>query len=577
MRPLIVFFKCIFILTGCFIPSNLILSQSNIEKYFNNEVKISHDFNYEYFMTRPPFVNTVINNSFTNSVYPNRNLSDNSFPQNEPTVCISRKDPNIVVAAWRDFRTGVQPPLRRIGYSYSTNGGITWSPSTLVPSHDTLRPLASDPALCTDTAGNFYLATITLNLEQNGIVVVYKSTDRGVTFNTGTSVAPHLDTTWHLDDKEYMICDLAPGSPFRNNIYIVWSGYEGPAFVKSTNSGLTWSERKMFNNEAGAFFDLATGPNGEVYIIGSSRPPNQPYGMYVTKSTDGGENFGSVVMVDSTPANSGPISPLRLPSIAVDISGGTRNGYVYAVYSRTYNYATINSDEDIYFSYSTNSGQTWSMPPKRVNDDPAATGKLQMWPWISCDENGNIQVIYYDSRNTQNNFIAEAWIAVSTDGGQSFENRVLSSMQFSWEYNNPSIRFGDYINIDSYGGKIIPVWTDQRQPEMNMEIYTALMGDTVIGINIPGTEIPRDFKLYQNYPNPFNPTTAINFDIAKKTHVKLVIYDLIGRELEILADGVMNPSTYSIRWDAASLSSGIYFCRLSTESYSETRKMILLK
>jgi hypothetical protein len=557
--------------------TDTLYSQNNLEKYLRGEVRKSHDFDYEYFNPGPPFLNFVIDNPYTNSIYPNRNISNNSFPQNEPTVCISRKNPDIVVAAWRDFRTGINPPLRRIGYSRSTDGGITWSPGALVPSHDTLHPLASDPALCTDTAGNFYLATITLNLQYDGIVVVYKSTDNGVTFNTGINAAPHADTINQLDDKEYIVCDLAPGSPYRNSLYIAWSGYNGPAFVKSTNGGLTWSERNLFNYDAGAFFDLATGPNGEVYIIGQSRPMNQPYGMYVTKSTDGGETFGGVVMVDSTPLHSGPIAPHRFPSIAVDVSGGIRNGYVYAVYSRTYNYATVNSDEDIYLSYSTNSGQSWSMPPIRVNDDPAATGKLQMWPWISCDDSGNIHIIYYDSRSTPNNFSSEAWIAVSTDGGQSFENSVLSTMQFSRDYLDPGIRFGDYINIDSYGGKIIPVWTDQRQPDANMEIYTALMGDTVIGINIAGTEIPSQFRLHQNYPNPFNPVTTVKFEIPKKTHVKLIVYDIMGREVEVLADGIMNPSAYSVKWNASRFSSGIYFCRLITEGYTETRKMMLIK
>ena len=58
------------------------------------------------------------------SVFDNIDISEDPYPQNEPSVKISRKDPNRVVAAWRDFRTGVNPALRRIGYSYSTDDGI---------------------------------------------------------------------------------------------------------------------------------------------------------------------------------------------------------------------------------------------------------------------------------------------------------------------------------------------------------------------------------------------------------------------------------------------------------------------
>jgi len=64
-------------------------------------------------------------------VFTNTNLTQQAFPQNEPSVRISRVNSNIVVAAWRDFRMGYNPAIRRVGYSYSTNGGITWSVSQL--------------------------------------------------------------------------------------------------------------------------------------------------------------------------------------------------------------------------------------------------------------------------------------------------------------------------------------------------------------------------------------------------------------------------------------------------------------
>lgn len=565
---------CFFLLSIYLSVENL-FSQSLIENYFKNPVRISHDLNYSNLIHTPPFINNYnFNNFYTNSVYPNINISNNLFPQNEPTVCISRINPDIVVAAWRDFRTGINPPLRRIGYSVSNNGGITWSASTLVPSHSSYYTLASDPALCTDTAGNFYLATITISIDYRGIVVVYKSTDQGITFDTGTNAAPHLDTNYHLDDKEYIICDLGSESPYKNNLYIVWAGYNGSCFVKSTNSGINWSERKLFSNESMVFSDLATGPQGDLYIFSNGVVfSNGAWGMYINRTTDGGENFSSCILVDSLPDN---FDLIRIPSIAADNSNGSRRGYVYAVWSRPYNYAVTNADEDIFFAYSSDRGENWSIP-KRVNDDEPQNGKRQKWPWISVDDSGIISIIYYDSRNTQSVNLIEAWHAKSTDGGLNFTNEVLSTMVSISEYTDPNIRYGDYINIDSYGGKIIPVWTDQRFPGANMEIYTAILGDTVIGINDPVTEIPKEFRISQNYPNPFNPETNIKFEVPKISEVKITIYDLLGNEIAIIANKIYNPGIYLVKWNGENYSSGVYFYRFKSDVYTETKKMILLK
>lgn len=91
-----------------------------------------------------------------NPIYLNLNLSSNPAPQNEPTIRISRTDKNLVVAAWRDFRLGyTNPIIRRIGYTYSTDGGETWAPSQLLPDPGPTYVSQSDPVLTSDTAGNF--------------------------------------------------------------------------------------------------------------------------------------------------------------------------------------------------------------------------------------------------------------------------------------------------------------------------------------------------------------------------------------------------------------------------------------
>lgn len=98
-----------------------------------------------------------------------------------------------------------------------------------------------------------------------------------------------------------------------------------------------------------------------------------------------------------------------------------------------------------------------------------------------------------------------------------------------------------------------------------------------VGINPVSSEIPEKFGLYNNYPNPFNPLTKIKFDIAKLTNAKLVVFDITGREVETLVNENVNAGKYEISFDASNLSSGVYFYKLVTNEFTETRKMLLVK
>jgi hypothetical protein len=90
-------------------------------------------------------------------------------------------------------------------------------------------------------------------------------------------------------------------------------------------------------------------------------------------------------------------------------------------------------------------------------------------------------------------------------------------------------------------------------------------------------QVPSEYSLMQNYPNPFNPSTAIQYSVAKAGNVKLIIYDISGREVGTLVDEYTMPGTYEAKWDASGMSSGIYFYKIVTEGFVNTKKMILLK
>jgi len=98
-----------------------------------------------------------------------------------------------------------------------------------------------------------------------------------------------------------------------------------------------------------------------------------------------------------------------------------------------------------------------------------------------------------------------------------------------------------------------------------------------IGVQNISTEIPGRFSLFQNYPNPFNPVTNIRYQLSNSGFVTLKIYDAMGKEVETLVNEKQQAGTYEANFNAANYPSGIYFYKLETNNFSETKKMILVK
>jgi hypothetical protein len=509
-------------------------------------------------------------------VFTNVDISQNTAPQNEPSVRISHANPNIVVAAWRDFRLGTNPAVRRVGYSRSTDGGTTWSVSRTIDSTllggGLLRN--SDASVAVDTAGNFYITTIALNNSNgNGTLAIFKSTDGGQNFTTGQILAQGSG-----EDKEMVASDLTPGSPFKNNLYISWSRLNltpDIRLIRSTNGGQTWSTPVNCSSGGstdGQGSDVCAGINGEVYVTwnGGSGVDVQEF----VKSTNGGVSFSAPFAVATGPSPSVPFSQsgfTAFPSIAADISGGPMFGNIYLAWCDN-----RNGDADVFVSHSTDHGSTWSSAV-RVNNDAVANGKCQAWPWIAVDNAGRVAVVYYSTQNTPNNNIIEAWIGRSTDGGVTFTDQVLSTQQSPTSQPNSDVRFGDYIGFDYWNTRMTPVWTDERAGGFDMEIYTASIVDTLVGINPVVSNIPSGYQLNQNYPNPFNPSTSISFVLPKTSNIELTIYNISGQAVERLYSGQMNEGAHSITWDANKYSSGVYFYKLTADGFTDTKKMMLIK
>ena len=104
--------------------------------------------------------------------------------------------------------------------------------------------------------------------------------------------------------------------------------------------------------------------------------------------------------------------------------------------------------------------------------------------------------------------------------------------------------------------------------------------DYSVGINQISSVIPERFSLSQNYPNPFNPSTKIKFDIPAangNSNVKLLVFDAAGREVSTLINNQLSPGSYEMEFSAKNLTSGLYFYRLETDNFVDTKKMILVK
>ncbi|HMT10084.1 MAG TPA: T9SS type A sorting domain-containing protein, partial [Ignavibacteria bacterium] len=120
------------------------------------------------------------------------------------------------------------------------------------------------------------------------------------------------------------------------------------------------------------------------------------------------------------------------------------------------------------------------------------------------------------------------------------------------------------------------VWHDNR--DGNYEVYFKKNPTgNPIGIQQTSTEVPSGFELSQNYPNPFNPATNIKISVPKSEFVRLSVYDVTGKEVAALVNEKLSAGVYNVDFNASELSSGVYFYRLTSGSFTDVKKMTLVK
>lgn len=185
---------------------------------------------------------------------------------------------------------------------------------------------------------------------------------------------------------------------------------------------------------------------------------------------------------------------------------------------------------------------------------------------------------FWQSYNTENGFDF-CYLEASSDNGTTWQtvsqwtgsNTTWTQQSFDLtSYANASSQFKIRFRLQSDAGV-----TSQGWHVDDIRILTYCQGV----INSVGNieQLPVKYSLEQNYPNPFNPVTRINYAIAKEGFVKLTIYDLLGREVNVLVNEVKNAGYYSVDFNGVNLSSGVYFYKLESNGFVDTKKLTLIK
>lgn len=392
-----------------------------------------------------------------------------SSTQSENSVFIKPSDEFSVLNSNNSTNTPVTT-VYGANYFLSSNGGTTWGGSVNGAGGNN----SGDPATAISLSGRMYVGFIN---SASGQSVAY-SADGGSTWT------PVVCGTYNggLLDKNHMWIDNSSTSPYAGYVYSAWTNFGNTntdqiEVTRSSNNGLTYST--PVNVSAGVAagshnqgVNLQTGPNGEVYaawVVYDSWPSDE-VAIGFNKSTNGGASYGTAIRAINNIKgirNTGTSKNQRVnsfPSMAVDISTGSRRGNIYIVWTNI-GVPGVNTgtDIDVYMIRSTNGGTSWSTPI-RVNQDPGGLGKQHYFPWITCDPvTGTLSVIFYDDRNVSSTQ-CEVFCANSTDGGNTWENFKVSDVSFTPSPISGLATgyMGDYLGISAREGLVYPVWPDNR-------------------------------------------------------------------------------------------------------------------
>lgn len=170
----------------------------------------------------------------------------------------------------------------------------------------------------------------------------------------------------------------------------------------------------------------------------------------------------------------------------------------------------------------------------------------------------------------------------SNSGGTNYDYATIryspadGSQMWAMIYNGTGNNIDEAFGIVVDGANNIYVTGNSTGSGTSMDFGT-IKYSQVTGVTPVSNEIPKVYNLSQNYPNPFNPSTTVNFDLPNSSQAKLVVYDMLGRQVDVLLDGQLNAGRYKVDWNASNFSSGVYFYKLSAGDFTDTKKLTLVK
>jgi hypothetical protein len=368
---------------------------------------------------------------------------------NECSISVDPTNGNKMTIAWRQFND-VSSNFRQAGWGYTTDGGINWTfPGVL--ENNVFR---SDPVTNSDEIGQFFYLSLQSNVQTSFFCDdLWRSTNGGQawTLLSGERGGGGGDKEWFTIDKTG-----GPGHGFQyqSDDGINCSG-GGVEFQRSTDGGVTWQNPINIPNSP-VYGTLDVDTNGNLFVGGEG---NTFYCVRSSNAQIGGQTptFDRSTAVNmGGDLGGGGINPAGLDGqlfLAIDRSGGSTNNNIYMLASVV---PPGRSTTDVMFVRSTDGGLTFSAPHK-INDDPVNPSKWHWFGTFSVAPNGRLDAVWYDTRNAPNNTDSQLFYSYSTDAGVTWSANVAASNTFNpFEgYPNQS-KIGDYITIvsDNTGGNV---------------------------------------------------------------------------------------------------------------------------
>ena len=357
---------------------------------------------------------------------------------NEPSMAIDPTDPDRIVIGWRQFDT-VSSNYRQAGYSYSTNGGRTWSPQAVLDPGQ----FRTDPVLRADSAGNIYYSSLSTTALDS--VELFKTSDGGVTWSDPVSAFG--------GDKQWIAVDRTGGLG-DGHIYQTWNSQfsccGSTDFARSIDGGASFEPPISMPSPKLKWGTLTALPDGKLLIAASNLSQTAHHIAHSSNAMDPSQTpvidfVMSVSLGGTTTAFAGGGSPspaglLGQVWIVSDHSGGPMHGNVYVL-------ASVNPPGgdplDVMFIRSIDGGFSFT-PPVKITDE----GVANTWQWfgsISVAPNGRLDVFWNDTRNSGMANFSELFYAYSPDGGETWSRNVAVSPVFDSHVGFPNQnKLGDY-------------------------------------------------------------------------------------------------------------------------------------